>query len=309
MNPFYIVLFLLIAGSALGLLAYGLALSQRAAVRQRFRSAIGEERGELPTGSAQQSAVTRFLGRFEQVQAPQESGRSEEQVLMQRAGWHSRQIRAAYLGLMYLAPPVLAAIGLLAAITFGPGLTPRGLLWAFFGFMAGYLGPRYLLRWIAAGRQRKLERETALFIRMLAMMLEAGLSLEQAFRNLALDASHVIPEMDRELLWVLRRVDAGEAYTDAISYWARQLDFPDLIDLTGVLREVARFGGNARQPLLELAGIIEARDRAMIKERINKLSVRMTVVMMLLMFPSLLVLIGGPGAMQLMKALGNVAGG
>lgn len=60
-------------------------------------------------------------------------------------------------------------------------------------------------------------------------------------------------------------------------------------------------------PLLELAQAIEQRQLATVKERINKLAVKMTVVMMVLLFPALLVVLAGPGMLALVRSLSSVA--
>lgn len=294
---------LIAAAVAFGAAAWVLTARDRAAVRGRFAEAFGED-GAGAAGY-DETGMSRLVARMERRGTGQEFEAGEFRQLLHRAGWSSRNARAAFYVVLWAAPVLTTAL-VAAWVLLGPGLDVRGAAIIFFGFVAGFVAPRMVIRTLAAARAERLARETPVWCRLLAMLLESGLNTEQALRNLYTDSTQVIPESAKEIGWLLRRLDSGSSLSDALGDWQKVLGVPELGDLGGLLQQVARFGGNARGPLLELAQAIELRQLAMVKERINKLAVKMTVVMMLLLFPALLVVLAGPGMMALVRSLSNV---
>lgn len=86
------------------------------------------------------------------------------------------------------------------------------------------------------------------------------------------------------------------------------MDVEELSTVLAVLRQVDRFGGEVREPLLEALSVLEERRSLTLREKVNLLSGRMTVVMVLFFFPALLIFVAGPAFMSIIKALGDVAG-
>ncbi|MFP6396177.1 type 4b pilus Flp biogenesis protein TadC, partial [Pseudomonas aeruginosa] len=79
-----------------------------------------------------------------------------------------------------------------------------------------------------------------------------------------------------------------------------------LNDCCGVLRQMLRQGGSARSTLLTLKQLFEDRRLTTLQERIGKLSAKMSLVMMVLLFPALLIVLAGPGVIAITKALGGL---
>ena len=62
-------------------------------------------------------------------------------------------------------------------------------------------------------------------------------------------------------------------------------------------------GGNIRETLVKFAQLIEERQLSALREYVNVLSGKMSVVMMVFLFPALLIFLAGPGFMALAKGL------
>jgi tight adherence protein C len=302
MNALALVLFA--AALAVGGVGWFTAARQRAGVRGRFAQAFGSDEA---TGGYDETGMARMLARIERQQAGPQGEPGEFRRLLHRAGWSSRNARAVFY-LILIGTPVLSALAALAWVLLARGLDARGMAIVFIAFVLGYMAPRSGVRMLAEARGERLAREAPVWCRLLAMLLESGLNTEQALRSLLADSAEVLPESTKEIAWLIRRLDAGASLPDALGDWQKVLGVPELSDLAGLLQQVSRFGGNARGPLLELALAIEQRQLATVKERINKLAVKMTVVMMVLLFPALLVVLAGPGMLALMRSLRNVAG-
>ncbi|MGH8562494.1 MAG: type II secretion system F family protein, partial [Nevskiales bacterium] len=75
----------------------------------------------------------------------------------------------------------------------------------------------------------------------------------------------------------------------------------------GVLRQVERYGGEVREPLLSALAVMEERRSLDLRERVNLLAGRMTVVMVLFFFPALMLCVAGPAFSSIFRALRQVA--
>src|SRR5690606_34920037 len=99
----------------------------------------------------------------------------------------------------------------------------------------------------------------------LRVLLETGLSVEQALRSLVADTRELLPDLAFELDYLLSQLDAGADIAVAMPAMADAMDVPALSDLTILLEQTWRMGGNVLKSLAELSGLIEDRARTELK--------------------------------------------
>ena len=160
--------------------------------------------------------------------------------------------------------------------------------------------------WRASSRCKALRRELVPLLHLLRMLLDAGLSLEHALRVAVEQGTDLIPNFAVELNRVLVRLAAGQDRGEALARMAEQLDIVEVNDMVAMLRQVTRFGGNIRDSLASYTQLLEDRQLSELREYVSKLSAKMTVVMMVFMFPALMIFIAGPGFLGLTQALGSM---
>ena len=102
------------------------------------------------------------------------------------------------------------------------------------------------------------------------------------------------------------QMNNGIDLAEELEALARRLQVDPLNDCCGVLRQMLRQGGSARSTLLTLKQLFEDRRLTTLQERIGKLSAKMSLVMMVLLFPALLIVLAGPGVIAITKALGGL---
>jgi len=239
------------------------------------------------------------------VDADNESAR-----LLMQVGWRSDEARTLWY-IFQGALPVLVIVALLLLWLTGPEQfkTPLFmLLLAFAGAALSFLLPRWILRGAAERRRDRIKGEVPLFIHLLVLLFEAGLSNRQAFASLVREGGGVLPELGREFELVLRQLDAGADTGEVLKNLGDVLDVPDLTTVLGVLRQIDRYGGEVREPLLETLKVLEERRTLDLRERVNILSGRMTVVMVAFFFPALLIFVAGPAFLSIVRALAQVNG-
>lgn len=267
-------------------------------------SAAGRDFGV--TGSAPVIETMARSGKAieQMVDTEGESGR-----LMMQAGWRSAKARLFWYAFQ-AALPVALFVGIVIfwAVNESSQRTLVAFVLIVVAAILSFLAPRWALR-IAAGRRRKrIKLEVPLYIHLLVLLFESGLSTRQALASIVRESGGVLPQLGREIDLVLRQVEAGGDLGETLRGLGDAMEVEDLTTVLGVLRQVDRYGGELREPLLETLQIIEERYGYELREKVNLMSGRMTVVMVLFFFPALLIFIAGPAFMAIITALGNING-
>ncbi len=287
------------------LIAERLMHRSRPSTADRFATIFKQETDEdeaRPDNPHLKFSMARLLEYFEVLTL---SANSEIARLLVQSGWASGRNRYLYLVIARVGPALLGIIVLFISIAEGSGFG-TALLHAIFAFAFAFVGLRYVLRWRASSRCKTLRGELVPLLHLLRMLLDAGLSLEHALRVAVEQGTDLIPNFAVELERVLVRLAAGQDRGEALARMAELLDIVEVSDMVAMLRQVTRFGGNIRDSLASYTKLLEERQLSELREYVSKLSAKMTVVMMVFMFPALMIFIAGPGFMGLTKALGSV---
>lgn len=241
-------------------------------------------------------AQSRLLGWLPKIEHP------ETVQLLKQAGWYTLTGRVAYYMSCWVTPVVLVLIVFIYVITAG-SFNKEAAAQLFIAAAIGYLLPKNVLRRVAKNRRARISREMPTAIHLLRMLFDAGLSTEHALRVLNTEGKLLAPELAKELSIALRQVDAGLDPADALSEMAAPLEVSELNDTVAILKQVTRHGGNIRETLVKFAQLMEDRQLSALREYVNILSGKMSVVMMVFLFPALLIFLAGPGFMALAKGL------
>lgn len=282
-------------------------------VRTREESAVRRRLDPQAAAVARDFSAT---GNAPIIESMARSGKAIEQMvdtegesarLMVQAGWRSAKARLFWYAFQAALPVVLFA-GVAAFWTFSdsPQRTMTSLLLAMMAAILSFLAPRWVLRSVAEGRRKRIRAEVPLFIHLLVLLFESGLSTRQALASIVRESGGVLRELGRELDLALRQVEAGAEAGDALKNLGETLDVEDLTTVLGVLRQVDRYGGELREPLLETLQVIEERRGYEMREKVNLMSGRMTVVMVLFFFPALMIFVAGPAFLSIVTVLGNL---
>lgn len=224
--------------------------------------------------------------------------------LLLQAGWRDMRSRMMYYAFQAALPLALGALVLVMWIADVRWVHGGFLLVAIFVAVAlSYLIPINVLRRIAAARRKRIAADVPLFVHLLVLLFEAGLSTRQAFATMAREGHGVLRELGEELDLIVRQIDAGGDSAEAMSALSDAQQIDDLSSIFAVLRQVDRYGGEVREPLLDSLRAIEDRRAMEVRETVNRMSGQMTVVMVLFFFPALLVFVAGPAFTSILKLL------
>ncbi|WP_447752692.1 type II secretion system F family protein [Pseudomonas nicosulfuronedens] len=229
----------------------------------------------------------------------------EVRLLLDQAGWSGNTPRSLYLVSVVLCPILLMAIVLVTLAAPSHANTSPLLPLAFAGGI-GFLLPKRVLAYFAGKRRQRLADEVILFIQLIRILFDSGLTVEQSLRVVCREGRSIVPVLVEELDGVLAHAESGLDLADELELLSKRLAVAELSDCCNVLRQMVRQGGSARGSLLTLKQLFEDRRLTGLQEKVSKLSAKMSLVMMLLLFPALLIILAGPGFLAITKALGRM---
>ncbi|KRP49001.1 tight adherence protein C [Pseudomonas libanensis] len=229
---------------------------------------------------------------------------NETQTLLNRVGWRKPNQRSMFAACQVGAPIVLLGLTvlgqqLLFAHAVSPWIAPAIALGV------GYLLPKRVLALSAKYRQERIAREISTFIPLLRILFESGMAVEQSLRVLSIDAQRLLPDLTHELRLILVRVDSGLELSEELGKTARLLAVDEFTDTCIILQQLIQQGGGAMKSLLALKQLLDDRRLTRLQEYISKMSAKMSVVMMVFLFPALLTVLGGPAFIAIARALNN----
>ena len=229
---------------------------------------------------------------------------NETQVLLNRVGWRRARQRSIFAALQVGTPLLVAGLVFLAQELFYPQVKTHWIA-PFFGLGIGYLLPKRLLAYAAKRRQKQIAVEISTLIPLLRILFESGMAVEQALRVLSTEARKLLPQVTQELSLILARVDSGLELGQELNKAANVLAIDEFTDTCIILQQLIQQGGGAMKSLLSLKQLLDDRRLTNLQEYISKMSAKMSVVMMIFLFPALLIVLAGPGFTAIARALAS----
>jgi len=212
---------------------------------------------------------------------------------LRMTGREPEKIQVIYLLACWVLPIVLLILGVLFF----------GFLGAFFLVAIGFIGSRRYIRSMAGKACYQQNLEAIELAQMLAMLLEAGLTIERGFRVAALQARPLIPGLAYRLDRFNRLMESGADRGAALDDIGEGKDIPVLHGLTRLLKQSGSLGGAITESIEQLINEAMDVERSQVKEQVNRIGAKMTVIMMVFMMPALFIIIGGPAGINIVQAL------
>lgn len=302
-NLIYVAGLVMVAGA----LAVGgwIAVSEirvRATRRARLASlGPADPGGRRPAGGAiagQVMAGVRRLGQQSAVRDPAKV--SLLRTRLTQAGFHTREAPVIYLGAR-AAALVAATIGViltLPLIAGGKGM--GGLLVAFVFAGAAILGPDQVLKARRTAREREYADGFPDLLDLLVASVEAGLSLDAAVNRVAEELYRRYPNLTMHLRALTLELRAGRARKDAWAAFADRIGIEDARALATMLRQSEEMGTSLGETLSVFSQDLRAKRMLKAEEKALALSAKLTVPLIIFIFPCLLGALMLPAAARLM---------
>ena len=221
---------------------------------------------------------------------------------LMQAGYYNREAPVIYLGVRAasLAVATLGVVMLVPLVAGGKG-GMGGIVIA--GVLAGLamLGPDQVLKTRRGKREREYSEGFPDLLDLLVASIEAGLSLEAAVSRVTEELSRRYPHLAVHLRFLVLELRAGKSRKEAWSAFADRLGIDDARQLATMLRQAEEMGTSLGDTLTVFSQDMRSKRMLRAEEKALALSAKLTLPLVLFIFPCLLGALMLPAAARLMS--------
>ena len=300
------LVFLLVVFGVVCLLGWvALALFAPLALRERLRRFLGQQGGQEP-GVRWVERVASVVRPLTRLSIPEEGWeKSTLRTRFMNAGWRHPSAPTLYFAsktaLALLAPALCAPF----LVLYGRGLDGGKVMGVLLlGAALGYYAPNAVLERRVKRRRREIFETIPDALDLLTVCVEAGLSLERALVKVATEIHIKSVVLAQELQLVLMEMRAGFSKEKALRNFALRSGVEDVDTLVAMLIQSERFGTSIGDSLRVHAENLRHKRRMVAEETAAKIGLKLLFPLIFCIFPTLLMVLLGPAAIQISRTLG-----
>jgi tight adherence protein C len=311
MSIFQLLVLLSVFAVVVGVTLTGMALVSPGYMRGRlatFRSKA--DAGSLEPNDGWVEKVVKVAQPFSKLSVPEEGWeRSALRTRFMNAGWRSPSAAPLYFASKTLLALITPGIAALVAMRYYPAMPGnRFMIVLLVTATLAYYIPNFVLDQTAKRRQRDIFENIPDALDLLTVCVEAGLSLERALVKVAGEIHIKSMVLAQELQLVLMEMRAGFTKERALRNFALRSGVEDVDTLVAMLIQSERFGTSMGTSLRVHSDNLRSKRRLLAEEAAAKIALKLLFPLIFFIFPTLLIVLVGPAAIQISRTMGKMAG-
>lgn len=250
-----------------------------------------ESNGEFGT-DARARALESLAARLGRLAENNDGDATEAQRrTLQHAGYKNRRALEIFNGVR-VAGAVLMPV-FLSVVLFTQELTvvAGGIV---IGIAMGYYLPVLILHGQATERQAELLRSYPDALDLMVSSVESGLSLDQAFRRVALEMRTVSPSLSKEFNLVNSQCSAGIDRITALKRLEERTGVEEIRSFVNTLAQAERFGSSIAASLRMYSQVAREKRMARAEQKAGAVGSKLTVLMIIFFLPVLMAVLISP---------------
>ena len=266
-------------------------------------SAHSEQKAEGQANFKEQAV--KFLGQLGQANKPKDQVEvSRLKAKLATAGYRNPQASVVFFGSRIALAVILGVVFLVAGSDAMEGKDPMMYVLALLGCMVvGFYAPQVWLSSAINSRKERLVEGFPDSLDLMVVCVEAGLGLDQAIARVGQEVKTGHPDLGDEFMLLNLELRAGLSREQGLRNLVNRTDLEDIRSLVALLIQTDRFGTSIGQALRVHSNSMRLKRRLKAEEKGAQLPVKLMIPLILFIFPALMVVIMGPGAINLMKTL------
>lgn len=286
-------------------------LRVRAIRRGRLATAGGPGFGASPTVRPTNNVIgDQVMGTFKrlgQQSAVRDPGKlSVLRARLMQAGFYNREAPVIYLGVRAAALMVaIVGVVLTLPLVMSGKSSLGGIAIAGVLALAAILGPDHVLSMRRTSREREYSDGFPDMLDLLVASVEAGLSLDAAVSRVTDELGRRYPNLTVHLRFLVLELRAGKSRKEAWSAFADRLGIDDARQLATMLRQAEEMGTSLGETLTVFSQDMRSKRMLRAEEKALALSAKLTVPLIMFIFPCLLGALMLPAVARLMHVFGK----
>jgi tight adherence protein C len=167
------------------------------------------------------------------------------------------------------------------------------------GFIGGFWLPQIMLTSRITRRQKDIRKAMPDALDLLTICVEAGLGFDAAMSKVA---EKWETELSLAFARVIREIQLGKLRRDALKDMSDRLGIPEMTSFVAAIIQSEQLGVSLAKVLRIQSDQMRVKRRQRAEEESRKAPIKMIIPMALLIFPSILIIILTPAAIQVMGA-------
>jgi len=250
-------------------------------------------------------SVSKIVRPFASLSLPTEGWeKSPLSIRFMHAGYRARSLPIFYFGsktvLALIFPTILFSIVGLARLDYDTSIVALGLLTA---TTIGYYLPNMILARKIFLRQREIFENFPDAIDLITVCVEAGLGLDAAMTKVGEEMYVKCMPIAEEFNLVNLEIKAGRSREGALRNLALRTGVEEIEGLVSMLIQADRFGTNIAVSLRIHSDMLRTKRRLKVEEVAGKIALKLLFPLIIFLFPALMVVIIGPGAINIVNVL------
>lgn len=168
---------------------------------------------------------------------------------------------------------------------------------------AGYYLPELLLGFITKKRRERMRDSLPDMLDLMVVFTESGMGIDTAITRLSKEMTRTSPDLAQEFYLAVLEMRAGANRTEALRNLALRSGLEDLEDLVAMLIQADKFGTSLAESMRVQSEVMRTKRTQRAEEIAAKIPVKLVLPLGLFIFPTLLLVLLGPAAIQLMQVL------
>jgi len=172
----------------------------------------------------------------------------------------------------------------------------------YIGALVGFLLPTLWLRARIKSRRRALDSALPDALDLMVVCVESGLTLDAALQRVGQEIALAHPDISKEFGITHMETRVGLSRVDALRNLGLRTGSASLQSLAAMLVQTERFGTSIAQALRVHAESLRVKRQHAAEEQAAKTTVKLAFPVVLFIFPTLLVVLGGPAFILFFKS-------
>src|SRR3990172_3256071 len=208
---------------------------------------------------------------------------------------------ATFLAIRFILAVVLGGFLVVVVLISPPSNPTDNFIYVGGATFAGFFLPHLMLTSRITRRQKEIRKAMPDALDLLTICVEAGLGFDAAM-------SKVSEKWDNELSLAfartIREIQLGKVRRDALKDMSDHLGIPEMMSFVAAIIQSEQLGVSMAKVLRIQADQMRLKRRQRAEEEAHKAPIKMIIPMALLIFPTIMIIILTPAALQIANSLG-----
>lgn len=235
------------------------------------------------------------------------SSRQKLRLKLIQAGYHSSQALYNYLAAKVLLPFLFVGFYLVTRVYYK--FASEAIAAIIFLVLFGYFIPNLWVFLMTKARQERIFKGLPDALDLMVVCVESGLGLDMTFKRVGEEVRPICKDLADEFNLTNMEIRAGISRNEAFKNMTTRTGSSEINSLMTVLIQTSKFGTSLASALRVHADSMRVKRRQMAEETAAKAAVKLIFPLVLFIFPAILVVLVGPGAIKIVKYLFPVLNG